>query len=473
MSPARKRIEKDTMGEMEVPEDALWGASTQRAVLNFPVSGRPMPARFIRALGLVKWAAAQVNVELGLLDAKRGEAIMAAALEVSEGKLDAHFPVDVFQTGSGTSSNMNANEVIANRAIQILGGKIGDKSVHPNDHVNVCQSSNDVVPASIRIAAMLALRDHLVPALRRLQEALAAKAREFDPVIKIGRTHLMDATPITLGQEASGWARAVDLGARRIEAVYPRLCELPTGGTAVGTGINSHPEFGSRLAAALAARTGAPFSEAENHFEAQGASDAPAEASAAVRVVASSLMKIANDIRILASGPRCGIGELRLQALQPGSSIMPGKVNPVICESVIQVAAQVSGNDIAVSTGQQWGQLELNTMLPVQARNLLESIELLGSVARLFADKVVAAMEADAVRAESLIESSNAMVTALAPRIGYDKAAEIAKESLKTGKTVRQLVKERKLMPDDEVDRLLDPRSMLRPSADKVGSGGG
>ncbi|MBI3989261.1 MAG: class II fumarate hydratase, partial [candidate division NC10 bacterium] len=419
------RIEKDSMGEMKVPKDAYFGAQTQRAVENFPMSGRRFPRPFIRALGMIKHAAAKVNKDLGLLDPRLADAIAEAAKEVMEGKLDDQFVVDIFQTGSGTSTNMNANEVIANWAIELLGGAIGSKRVHPNDHVNLGQSSNDVIPTAIHIAALEGVEQDLLPALKHLHGTLKAKAREFDKVVKIGRTHLQDATPIRLGQEFSGYARQVELGIRRIEQTKSSLAELALGGTAVGTGLNTHPEFPRRVIASLSELTGIPFREAEDHFEAQGAQDALVEASGALKTVAVSLMKIANDIRWLGSGPRCGIGEIMLPEVQPGSSIMPGKVNPVMAESAIQVAAQVIGNDLAITLGGQWGFFELNTMMPLMASNLLESILLLANAMRNFADRCISGIRADEARSAEMIEKSLAMCTALAPVIGYDEAAKI------------------------------------------------
>jgi fumarate hydratase class II len=459
------RVERDSMGEMQVPQGALWGASTQRAVANFPISGRPLPAELVRALGLVKLAAVRVNRALGALDPDRAAAIEAAAREVAENRLDAHFVVDVFQTGSGTSSNMNANEVIANRAIQLRGGKIGDKSIHPNDDVNRGQSSNDVFPTAIHVAAAEAIERRLLPALRELQAALEKKARDFWHVIKIGRTHLMDATPIRLGQEVSGWASQVEHGIAHVEAALPHLRELAIGGTAVGTGINTTADFGSRVAAELAREAGIAFIEARNHFEAQAAQDALVAVSGALKTVAVSLMKVANDVRLLGMGPRCGLGELKLPATQPGSSIMPGKVNPVICESVIQVAAQVQANDLAVQLGGQWSQLDLNTMMPLMARNLLESIALLANVSRVFVAKCIAGLEADEERCRSLIESSLAMVTSLNPLIGYDAAAKVAKEAHETRKTVREVVRAKRLVSDKDLEKALDPEAMTGPSA--------
>jgi len=440
------------MGEMTLPADALWGAQTQRAVENFPVSGEPLPARAIHALGLVKLAAARVNRELGLLDSETAGAIEAAAREVADGEHDDQFPIDSFQTGSGTSSNMNANEVIATLASRALGRKI-----HPNDHVNLGQSSNDVVPSVLHVSAVLAIEEELLPALRHLHGALSAKAEEFDAVVKIGRTHLMDAVPIRLGQEFSGYARQVELAIGRVEATLPGLRELAIGGTAVGTGLNTHPEFGARVARELSGLTGTEFVEAVNHFEAQGAQDAYVFAAGALTSLAASLMKIANDIRLLASGPQAGLGELILPAIQPGSSIMPGKVNPVICESVIQVAAHVTGNCQAVVIGGQWGQLDLNTMLPMMAKNLLEAIRFLANASRLFVDKCLAGTRANVERAEGYVERSISMATALNPHIGYDAAAAIAKKSHATGRTVRELAYEESGLSREQVDEILHP----------------
>jgi fumarate hydratase class II len=448
----KTRIERDTMGEMTLPADALWGATTQRAVENFPISGQPLPPAFIRALGRVKLAAARVNRDLGLLPAETAHAIEAAAQGVAEGEYDAEFPIDVFQTGSGTSTNMNANEVIATLASRALGRKI-----HPNDDVNLGQSSNDVIPTVLHVAAVVEIERRLLPALRHLQETLAAKANEFDMVVKIGRTHLMDAVPIRLGQEFSGYARQVELAAERVEAALPGLRELAIGGTAVGTGLNTHAEFGARMARELSILAGTEFREAANHFEAQGAQDAYVFAAGALTSVAASLMKIANDVRLLGSGPQAGLGELILPAIQPGSSIMPGKVNPVIAEAVIQVGAQVTGNGTAVVIGGQWGQLDLNTMLPMMARNLLESIRLLANVSRLFADKCLAGTTANVERAEGYVEGSISMATALNPHIGYDRAAKIAKQSYATGRTVREIAYEESGLTREQVDEALHP----------------
>jgi fumarate hydratase, class II len=466
------RTEKDSMGPMEVPSDALYGATTQRAVLNFPVSGYRLSRPLIRALGLVKWAAAQANRDLGKMDEQRATFIVQAAEEVIDGKLDEHFPIDVFQTGSGTSSNMNANEVIANRASQLAGKPIGSKDpVHPNDHVNMGQSSNDVIPTAIHIAVAESIRNDLMPSLEHLQEGTEAKSREFWEVIKIGRTHLMDATPVRLGQEFSGYAKQVEHCKLRAGNAIAAVEELALGGTAVGTGLNCHPEFAGRAMGYLWNRTGVAFREARNHFEAQGAKDGLVEASAQLRTIAVSLFKIANDVRWLSSGPRCGIGEIQLPATQPGSSIMPGKVNPVMCESMMQVCAQVFGNDTAVYWGGANGNLELNVMMPMMAHNVLESVRLLVNVTRIFQDKCVSGIEANRGRCEELVEYSMAMVTSLAPIIGYDRAAEIAKESAKTGKTVRAICMERKILPEAELIRALDPVEMTKPGGE--GSAGG
>src|SRR5213594_1581871 len=469
---AMARMERDSLGEMEVPADVYYGASTARAVQNFPISGLRFPRPFIRALGLIKRAAAEVNMDLGLLERPVGTAIVTAATEVADGRLDDQFVLDIFQTGSGTSTNMNANEVIANRAIEILGGKIGSKSpVHPNDHVNLGQSSNDVIPTAMHLASLQSLEADLLPSLRRLEKALAKKAQAFDGIVKIGRTHLQDATPVRLGQEFSGYAGQVAHSVRRIEALRGPLGELALGGTAVGTGINTHPRFASLAIARLAADTGFPLREAENHVEAQAAKDAMIEASGALRTVATSLWKIAQDIRWLASGPRCGIGEIQLPATQPGSSIMPGKVNPVMCESMMMVCAQVFGNDAAITWAGANGNFELNVMMPVMAHDLLESIRLLANVVDVFCEKCASGIKANKARCEELVELSMAMVTALAPKIGYDRAADIAKESVRTGKTVRQLCRERKILPEKELERALDPISMTEPGGTDAAGG--
>ncbi|MBV8969940.1 MAG: class II fumarate hydratase [Verrucomicrobia bacterium] len=466
------RTEKDSMGTMEVPADALYGATTQRAVLNFPVSGYRFGRPLIRALGLVKLSAALANRDLGKLDASLADLIAQAAEEVISGKLDDHFPIDVFQTGSGTSTNMNANEVIANRCSQLADQPIGSKRpVHPNDHVNMGQSSNDVIPTSIHIAVAESIHNELMPALEFLQQGLEAKVSEFWDVIKIGRTHLMDATPIRLGQEFSGYAKQVEHGKLRAGNAIAAVEELALGGTAVGTGLNCHPEFAGRVMGYLWNRTGVAFREARNHFEAQAAKDGLVEASAQLRTIAVSLFKIANDIRLLASGPRCGLAEITLPATQPGSSIMPGKVNPVICESVIQVCAQVFGNDTAVYWGGATGQLDLNVMMPVIAHNVLESIRLLTNVVRIFQEKCVSGITANRERCREVLEYSMAMVTSIAPVLGYDRAAEIAKQSVQTGKTVRQLCTELQVLPADELEKALDPVQMTKPGGE--GSAGG
>ncbi|MFQ5412905.1 MAG: class II fumarate hydratase [Phycisphaerae bacterium] len=458
------RIEKDSMGEMTVPATAYWGAQTQRAVENFPISGYRFGRRFIRALGLIKQAAANVNRDLGKLDRERAELIVRAAAEVIDGKLDDHFVLDIFQTGSGTSTNMNANEVISNRAIELAGGRIGSREpVHPNDHVNMGQSSNDVIPTAIHVAAAEAILHDLRPALGHLATALRNEADAFDDIVKIGRTHLQDATPVRLGQVFGGFARQAALGTMRATKAIRALRELPIGGTAVGTGINTHAEFGRRMSAALAETTGIEFVEAEDHFEAQASKDAVCEVSGQLKTIAVSLTKIASDIRLLGSGPRCGIGEIKLPPTQPGSSIMPGKVNPVMSEMVIQVAAQVIGHDAAVTIACRDGHFELNVMMPVMAHNVLESARLLGRAARVFADRCVVDIEANRDRCAELIEGSLAMCTSLAPIIGYDKAAAIAKEAFATGRTVRQVAKAQNVLSDAELDKALDPSAMTRP----------
>jgi len=471
MKSVKTRIEKDSMGEMAVPEEALYGASTQRAVLNFPVSGYRFSRPFIRALGLIKWGAAQANHDLGLLDARRSALIVQAAEEVIEGKLDEHFPIDIFQTGSGTSTNTNANEVIANRCAQLAGQPIGSRElVHPNDHVNMGQSSNDVIPSAIHVSAAEQLKDCLLPALEKLKSALSDKAKEFDHIIKIGRTHLMDATPVRLGQEFGGYAQQVEYGKVRAEKAIEVLRELALGGTAVGTGLNRHPDFPAKVMRHLHQRTGIEFFEARDHFEAQSGKDAVVEASGQLKTIATSLFKIANDIRWLGSGPRCGIGEIQLPPTQPGSSIMPGKVNPVLCESMMMVCAQVFGNDTVVTWSGANGNFELNVMMPVMAHNILESIRLLGNVADAFTEKCVVGIAANEERCRELVELSMAMVTSLAPKIGYDRAAEIAKESARTGKTVRAICREKKVL-ENELEDALDPVAMTRPGG--TGSGGG
>ena len=463
MPPDRPtRTERDSMGPMEVPADAHYGASTQRAVLNFPISGLRFNRGFIRVLGLIKMAAAQVNAGLGLLDPKLAEAVQRAAREVADGKLDGQFVVDIFQTGSGTSTNMNANEVIANRAAELLGGERGSKLVHPNDHVNLCQSSNDVIPTAIHLAALEGIERRLVPALQGLQAALEAKSKELWGVVKTGRTHLQDATPIRLGQEFAGYAGQAERAVRRLRRIQEELLEVALGGTAVGTGVNTHPQFASRVGEVLSRELGVPVRETDNHFQAQNTLDGVLEASGSLRTAAVSLMKIANDIRWLGSGPRAGLGELALPEVQPGSSIMPGKVNPVIAESLIQVAAQVIGNDAAVSVAAQGSYFELNMMMPVAARNLLESIDLLAAAAANFGEQCVKGLAATE-RGPQMVERGLAIATALAPVIGYDAAAAIAKEAAASGRTIREVAREKADLPDEELDRILDPAAMTEP----------
>ncbi len=466
------RIERDTMGELAVPAEAYYGVQTARAIENFPISSLRMPRSVIRAMGMVKRAAAAVNHSLGLLDKTPANAIKQAATEVVEGKLDGEFPVDIFQTGSGTSTNMNTNEVISNRATELLGGARGSKLVHPNDHVNLGQSSNDVIPTAIHIAASEMMQKELLPALTRLHKALKGKAKEFDQIVKIGRTHLQDATPVRLGQEFGGYARQIELGIERVKQAQYALREVALGGTAVGTGLNCHPKFSAKVMAIISKETGCSFKEAKNHFEAQAAQDSLVEASGQLRVLAVSLMKIANDVRWLGSGPRCGLGEINLPETQPGSSIMPGKVNPVIAESVTMVCAQVIGNDVTVTVGGQAANFELIVMMPVMAYNLLQSIELLATASHNFSAKCIEGIKANEERCKSLIEESLAMCTALAPEIGYEAAAKLAKEAYKSGKTVRQVAKEQKVLPEKRLAELLDPWRMTE-SGGPVGSAGG
>jgi fumarate hydratase, class II len=451
------RTEHDTMGEVRVPADALWAAQTQRAVENFPISGRPIEPAQIRALGLVKGACARVNADLGVLDADLAEAVAAAADEVASGAHDGEFPIDVFQTGSGTSSNMNANEVIANRASERLG-----RPVHPNDDVNASQSSNDVFPSAIHVAAAEQVDTVLLPALEYLRSVLRAKAQEFGQVVKSGRTHLMDATPVTLGQEFGGYATQVDNAADAIRGTMSAVGELPLGGTAVGTGLNCPPGFAPAVVARLARDLELPLTEAPDHFAAQGAQDALVTLSGTLRTLAGALVKIGNDVRWMASGPRTGLAEVRLPDLQPGSSIMPGKVNPVLVEAMTQVSAQVIGNDATIAFAGSQGSFALNVYLPVIARNLLESIRLLANVTRLFADRCVAGIEADVERCLAYAESSPSLGTSLNPYIGYERAAEIVKESVKTGRSVREIVVERRLLSDEEIDRALDVLGMAQ-----------
>lgn len=453
------RIERDSMGEVRVPGDALYGAQTQRAVDNFRINGTPFPRVFIRALGLIKAYSAETNSELGLLEADPAGAIARAALEVADGRWDGHFPIVIYQTGSGTSTNMNANEVIANRASQILGRP---GAVHPNDHVNMCQSSNDVIPTAIHVSSCIQTRELLLPGLGFLRDSLEARAKETAEIVKTGRTHLMDAMPITLGQEIGGWARQVDDSISRIEGALPRLRRLALGGTAVGTGINAHPGFASGVIARLSESTGIAFEEAPDHFAAQAAQDAAAEMSCQLRTLASAIMKIANDLRWLNSGPLGGLGEIVLPALQPGSSIMPGKVNPVICEAMLMVCAQVMGNDLAVALGNSAGNLQLNVMLPLIAHNLLESITLMGSAARTFAEKAVAGFTVNRERIAEMLEKNPVLVTSLTPAIGYDLAARIAKRAYAEGRRVKDVALEMTDLTEEELARLLDPRGMTR-----------
>jgi fumarate hydratase class II len=454
------RVERDSMGEVEVPRDALFGAQTRRALDNFPISGIRFSRRFIEALGAIKLEAANVNHELGGLDENLKEAIVAAAEEVVEGTLDNQFVLDIFQTGSGTSTNMNANEVISNRAVQMLGGELGSKDpVHPNDHVNRGQSSNDVIPTAIHLAALISIERDLLPALHKLRDALGDKSVEFDDVVKTGRTHLQDATPIRLGQEFLGYAGQIERGIRRVEKAREDLAEVALGGTAVGTGVNTHPEFAGRVCEKLGARFGVEVRETENHFQAQSAMDAAVFASGALKTVAVSLLKIANDVRFLGAGPRANLAEIALPEVQPGSSIMPGKVNPVIAESAAMVSAQVIGNDATVALAGQSGNFELNVMLPVIAHNLLQSIELLASTADNFTDQLVVGLQATD-RGPALVEQGLMLATALAPEIGYDKAADLSKEAYKTGKTIREIAREKTELSEEELDRLLDARKM-------------
>ncbi|MCB1085979.1 MAG: class II fumarate hydratase [Verrucomicrobiae bacterium] len=452
------RIESDTMGEMPVPVDALYGAQTARAVENFPISGMRFPRSFLRALCLIKKHAAITNAELGLLDQHTAKAIETAAQEAADGIHDAQFVVDVFQTGSATSTNMNANEVIARRADQLIGRKGDSPRVHPNDHVNLGQSSNDVIPSAIHLAVLERIAVALTPSLMDLHAALSQKAREFNDIIKIGRTHLQDATPIRLGQEFGGYAIQIEHSLARLDSVRPRLAELALGGTAVGTGLNTHPEFAPLTVHRLATETGLPLRSADNPFEAQSARDACLEASGILRTIAVSLFKISNDVRHLGSGPRCGLGELKLPATQPGSSIMPGKVNPVMCEMAMQVSAQIIGNDAAITFGAASGNFELNTMMPVIANNLLQSVELLANGSRVFAERCIIGIEADIDRCKANVEQSLALSTALAPAIGYDKASHIAKVAFDTGRTIRSVASEISGIDDTSLNRLLDPK---------------
>jgi len=466
MTPSKKlyRIERDSMGPVRVPKEAYYGAQTQRAIENFPVSGWRFGREFLYALGLIKYASAKVNLELGLLKRRSANAIAQASGEVMEGRWDEQFQVDIFQTGSGTSTNMNANEVIANRANEILGGKRGIyRPVHPNDHVNRGQSTNDVFPSAIHIASIVLLEQNLLPALRTLHKALRMKAREFYPILKIGRTHLQDATPIRLGQEFGGYARQVELGIDRIRNAMHSLSELPLGGTAVGTGINTHPHFAKKVIAIVNKDTGHRFYEAADHFEAQGGRDALVEMGGALTTVAVSLTKIANDIRWLGSGPRCGIGEVHLPETQPGSSIMPGKVNPVIPESLLQVCSQVIGNNSAVTLGGLSGNLELNVMMPLMGHNLMQSIRLLSNGVNNFSERCIQGLKADRRRCEEMVEKSLALATALTPIIGYEEAARIAQKASAQNQTIRQVAQKEGIFSKEEWNRLLEPRSMIAP----------
>ncbi|GCE10649.1 class II fumarate hydratase [Tengunoibacter tsumagoiensis] len=471
LKPEDTRIERDSMGEMQVPGSAYYGASTQRAVLNFPISDLRFPREFIRALGQIKQAAAEVNVSLANIDSQLATPIKQAAQEVIDGKLDDHFVLDIFQTGSGTSTNMNANEVIANRASELLGGSRGSRTVHPNDHVNFGQSSNDVIPSAIHLAAAVSIEENLLPALDELRKALSEKAQEFYPVIKTGRTHLQDATPIRLGQEFEGYVGQIERGLQRIRTAQNELSELALGGTAVGTGINTHPEFSARVCQELTKLSGISVRETSNHFQAQSTLDNIVAASGALNALAVSLMKIANDIRWLGSGPRAGFGELELPAVQPGSSIMPGKVNPVIAESVCMVCAQVMGNHTTITVAGQSGNFEINVMMPVAAYNLLQSIKILAEAARNFSRQCIVGLKATP-KGPEMVEQGLSMCTSLAPVIGYDAAAAISKEAHKTGRTVREVARERTPLSEEDLTRILDPVNMTRPGLDGGPAGG-
>ena len=456
--PDGYRIEKDSLGEMKVPEDALYGAQTQRAVENFPISGQLFGRRFIEALGLIKKSAAETNAELGILDEKIAESVAIAAAEVAEGRWDNQFIVDIYQTGSGTSTNRNMNEVVACRASELYGEK-----VHPNDHVNFGQSSNDVIPTAIHVSAKVSIEEELLPALEHLSAALTEKANLFDEIIKSGRTHLMDATPVRLGQEFSGYAAQVTKGIDRVRSASTELEELALGGTATGTGINTHPDFAKKVISRIADATGIAFREADDHFEAQGAKDAAVSLSGALNTVATSLMKIADDIRWLGSGPTSGIQELRLPAIQPGSSIMPGKVNPVMSEAMMMVCARVMGNHTTITIAGSRGNFELNVMMPVLAQSLLESITLIANISRTFTDRCLVGIEANPERAKELLEKNPAIATALNPYIGYDQAALVAKDATDRGLSVREIVLSKELLSEDKVTEALDVRSMTEP----------
>lgn len=458
------RTESDSMGEVQIPDEFLYGASTQRAVDNFQISNRHFDRRFIEALGLIKWASALANEELGKLESHLAQVIAEKSLEVAEAKYDDHFILDIYQTGSGTSTNMNANEVIANLANPFLGGKIGSKQpIHPNDHVNMGQSSNDVIPTAIHVGAALGLAKGLIPALRELQDILMKKAHEFASIIKIGRTHLQDATPVTLGQEFSGFAAQIAHCITRLDIALEGLEELAIGGTAVGTGLNTHPHFAAKVCEHLSKKTGLRFFEAKNHFEAQASKDACVFASGALKTLAIALMKIANDIRWMASGPRCGIGEIFLPELQPGSSIMPGKINPVVPESIMQISAQVQGNDLAVQIGGQHGNFELNVMMPVIAGNLFESIHLLTHGVHMLGEKCIKGITVNEERCQELVEKSLMLVTNLNAVIGYDKAAEVAKKAFSENRSLRDILLSEKLITEEQANHLLDPTTMLKP----------
>ena len=456
------RTERDSMGEMQVPVAAYYGASTQRAVLNFPISDLRFPRHFIQALGQIKQSAAVVNGGMGHIDAQIAEAIQRAAQEVIDGKLDEHFVLDIFQTGSGTSMNMNANEVIANRASELLGGSRGSRKVHPNDHVNFGQSSNDVIPTTIHVAALIGIEHQVIPALEKMKAALEAKAEEFMPIVKTGRTHLQDATPIRLGQEFLGHAGQIERGIARMRHAAQELSEVALGGTAVGTGVNTHPEFSAQVCARLSQLNKLNIHETSNHFQAQSTLDNIVEASGSLNTLAVSMMKIANDIRWLGSGPRAGIGEIELPEVQPGSSIMPGKVNPVIAESVTMVCAQVMGNHTTITVAGQAGNFEINVMMPVAAYNLLQSINLLATSANNFTEQCIKGIKAT-TRGPEMVERGLAICTSLAPVIGYDAAAKIAKEAAKAGKTIREVAREKTDLSETDLDRILDPASMTKP----------
>ncbi|MEZ4530412.1 MAG: class II fumarate hydratase [Thermomicrobiales bacterium] len=470
MAERGTRVERDSMGEMDVPGDALYGATTARAILNFPISGIVFSRSFLRALGIIKAAAATVNGNLGLLPAEKVKLIVAAANEVAAGDWDDHFPIDIFQTGSGTSTNMNANEVIANRANALGNGAV---KIHPNDDVNMCQSSNDVIPAAIHVAAALETTELLLPAMRHLLLVTAGRAEELQSVVKTGRTHLMDATPVTIGQEAGGWAAQIELAIERIESTLPRIAELAIGGTAVGTGINAPAEFGSAVAAELAAATGFPFVEARNHFAAQATMDSAVELSGQLKAYAVGLMKIANDLRWMNSGPQGGLGEIVLPALQPGSSIMPGKINPVVCEATMMVCAQAIGNDVSVSVGGQMGNFELNVMLPVIAHNLLQSIELLAKTSEVLADKAMAGFTVNREHIAALVDKNPIMVTGLNAIIGYELGAKIAKQAYAENRPVKDVAAELSDLTLEQLDELLDPLSLTEGGVKAGASGGG